>query len=121
MRQERVQQFKELNKIKEDKKKLELSIKNDSVTRTRKIRSNFRNTSRDNSNVSSTYKAATKSPNYRLGSEYKIVEKLDDQSPERYELKKSDTVKKIEAPQTVQQPKIRGKEHSEIISTELLK
>lgn len=121
MRQDRVQQFKELSKHKEDKKKLEQYIKHETPGKSRKNRSNYRNGSRENSNSSFGYKTMTKSPSYRFGSEYVKNSKnlLED---ETHKLEKSDTVKKLGmGNNNVQQPKIGGREHSEVISAEILK
>lgn len=63
----------------------------------------------------------TKSPSYRFGSEYVKNSKnlLED---ETHKLEKSDTVKKlVMGNNNVQQPKIGGREHSEVISAEILK
>lgn len=125
LRQERVEQFKELSKHKEDKKKLEHIIKHDTPVKPRQNRSNYRADSRDSSNVSVGNKTATKSPKNRYESEYQKQSKnmlLEDEEGNR-ELKKSDTVKRLEPNRDnqVQQPKIGGKNHSEVITAELLR
>lgn len=119
MRQERVQQFQELTKQKEDKKKLEHYIKHETPAKPRKNLSNYRKGSRDSSTSSIGHKIMTKSPSYRFGSEYTKSSKdlLEDKN---YQLEESETVKRLGRKNT-QQPKIGGKEHSEVISTEILK
>lgn len=123
LRQERVEQFKELNKFKEDQKKLELMMKQDTPVKARKIRSSYRNISRDTSNASIGPKTTTKSPNCRFKSENVRSPNEDNESDGYYLLKKSDTVKRLEHHDSkhVQQPKIAGKDHSQVITTELLK
>lgn len=124
MRQERVEHFKEIEQAKENQKKLEHIIKHDTPARSRKNRSSFRNDSRDNSNVSNDHKTGTKSPNYRYGSEMTKTPINPAEALEAYKMmKKSDTVKHLEpkSTQPIQQPKIGGKDHSEVITTELLK
>jgi hypothetical protein len=125
MRQERVLQFKELSKHKEEKKKLEHIIKHDTPKKDRKNRSNYRADSRDNSNASVGNKTDAKSPKHRYGSEYAKPSKsrLVENEVDDYQLEKSDTVKRLKPNiiKPVQQPKIGGRDHAEVISTELLK
>lgn len=121
MREERAQQFKEITKIKEDNKKLETMVKAETPAKARQIRSSYRVNTRDNSNTSIGQKAGTKSPSYRNGKDYTKSAGVPRKEPEKYELHKSDTVKRINTKRNKQQPKIGGKEHSEIISTELLR
>lgn len=122
MRQERVEQFKIIEQCKENEKKLKLMLKHETPARSRGNRSGFRNNSRDNSNISAG-KKITKSPNYRIGAEYLKPSENPVEEPDQYQLTKSDTVKRLEpkSGQPRQQPKIGGKDHSEVITTELLK
>lgn len=125
MRQERVLQFKELSKHKEDKKKLEHIIKQDTPKKNRNNRSNYRADSRDNSNTSVGNKADAKSPKHRYGSEYAKPSKnrLVENEVDDYQLEKSGTVRRLKPniKKPVQQPKIGGRDHAEVISSELLK
>ena len=70
LRQERVEKVKEIEKRKENEKKLELLIKHETPLKTRQHRSSFRNTSRGSSNASVNKKGTTMSPQNRYSAKY---------------------------------------------------
>lgn len=122
MRQEKVEQLKELTKHIENEKKLEVMVKQETPSRSRQNKSEYRNKSRESSNVSNHKAAATKSPAWRTEAE-QAKSNIDKEIAVEYSLKKSDTIKKLNpsATEIIVQPKIRGKDHNEVITTELLK
>ncbi|CAI2372799.1 unnamed protein product [Moneuplotes crassus] len=123
MRKERVQQVQEMKKEIEEKKKLEQYIKRDTPLKGRKNRSGYRKESRELSNASNDSKIFHKSPNYRYKSEYTKSNTPITDDFKLYGLESCDSEKKTQDHNRcgIQQPKIGGREYSEIISAEILK
>jgi hypothetical protein len=122
MRQEKVEQMKELTKHIENEKKLEVMMKHETPVRSRQNKSEYRNKSREGSNFSAHKVSSTKSPAYRTEVDH-VKSNIDKEIASEYALKKSDTAKRLNpsATEIIVQPKIRGKDHNEVITTELLK
>lgn len=123
LRQKRVEQIRELNTHIDNEKKLQAMLKSEMSSNSRQNRSNIRNKSRETSNPSNGRTTSMKSTGVRREKQFSRNVNEEREPSEYYMLTKSDTVKKLEPVKSDQvvQPKIRGKDHNQIITAELLK